>query len=324
VKLLNLRPGVSDARPGAAPRRPRRIWAFGGGKGGIGKSVLAASVGWELARMGRQVVLVDADLGGANLHIRLGLPPPPRTLGDFIRGRSSSLEDVLTSTPIRGLRLISGAADLLSAPNISPLQKVRVLNEIRALSADMVLLDLGAGTSDNVLDFFLLADVSILTVVPEPASVQNGYRFIKSALYRRLRAAAPTTAVRALVDSALDPKGPFGIRTPADLIARVAAEDSQAAAVLRVEVATFQPCFVVNEVRNAAEVAVGHQLAATCVRHLGVPASYAGFIVHDDAVWQAVRRGRLFMTDAPTSRAAEGIRQLTRGLERGESLGQGY
>jgi flagellar biosynthesis protein FlhG len=310
--------------PRGFPRSRRQIWAIGGGKGGIGKSLLAASVGWELARMGRQVVLVDADLGGANLHTRLGMPTPPRTLGDFIQGRSSSLEEVLTATPTLGLRLISGAADLLSAPNISQLQKARMMSEIRALDADVVLIDLGAGTSGNILDFFLLSDVSILMVVPEPASIQNGYRFIKCALYRRLHAAAPTGAVRALVESALDPKGPLGIRTPADLLARVEAENREAAQALRREVAAFQPCFVVNEVRDVADVAVGHQLVATCVRHLGLRASYAGFVHHDDAVWQAVRRGRMFMSDAPASRAAEGIRRLTRGLVKGESLGLGY
>ena len=78
-----------------------------------------------------------------------------------------------------------------------------------------MLIDLGAGTSFNILDFFLLSDVSILAVVPEPTSIENGYRFIKSALYRRLRAAAPTEEVRQLVESALDPKNALGIRTPA-------------------------------------------------------------------------------------------------------------
>lgn len=315
---------MSEVRFGGSPLARRHIWAIGGGKGGIGKSLLAASVGWELARMGRQVVLVDADLGGANLHTRLGMPTPPRTLGDFLQGRCSSIEDVLTATPTLGLRLISGAADLLSAPDIDQLRKARMMAEIRALDADVVLIDLGAGTSGNILDFFLLSDVSILMVVPEPASIQNGYRFIKCALYRRLHAAAPTGAVRALVESALDPKGPLGIRTPADLIARVEAQNPEAARALRREVAAFQPRFVVNEVRDAADVAVGHQLVATCVRHLGLGASYAGFVPHDDAVWQSVRRGRLFMSDAPASRAAEGIRRLTGGLVRGESLGPGY
>jgi flagellar biosynthesis protein FlhG len=315
---------VSEVLPVAAPRTRRQIWSVGGGKGGIGKSLIAASVGWQLARMGRRVVLVDADLGGANLHTCLGLPPPPRTLADFIQRRASSIEEVVTETPAGGLRLISGAADLHSAANIKHLQKVRVMKQVRALDVDVVLIDLGAGTSYNILDFFLLSDVSILAVVPEPTSIENGYRFIKSALYRRLRAAAPTEGIRRLVESALDPKNSYGIRTPLDLLAHVDASDPEVARALRREVAAFQPRFVVNEVRDVADIAIGHQLVAACHRHLGLRASYAGFVHHDDAVWQAVRRRRLFMSDAPTSRPAEEIRQLTRGLVKGESLGSGY
>jgi flagellar biosynthesis protein FlhG len=316
---------VSELLPGAATATTRRqIWSIGGGKGGIGKSLLAASIGWQLARMGRRVVLVDADLGGANLHTCLGLPAPACTLADFIQRRVGSIDEVLTDTPAPGLRLISGAADLLSAANIKHLQKVRVMNQVRALDVDVVLIDLGAGTSYNILDFFLLSDVSILAVVPEPTSIENGYRFIKSALYRRLRAIAPNDSVRELVDSALDPKNPYGIRTPAELIARVESEDAEAGRRLRREMASFQPRFVVNEVRDTADMAIGHQLVAASARHLGLRASYAGFVHHDDAVWRAVRRRRLFMSDAPTSRAAEEIRQLTRGLVKGENLGHGY
>src|SRR5512136_1133889 len=210
---------VSEAFPAQAPGSRRQIWSVGGGKGGIGKSLIAASVGWQLARMGRRVILVDADLGGANLHTCLGLPSPERTLADFIQRRVSSIEEVVSDTTAPGLRLISGAAELLSAANIRHLQKVRVMNQVRALDVDVVLIDLGAGTTYNILDFFLLSDVSILAVVPEPTSIENGYRFIKIALYRRLRTMASTEAARHLVDAALDPKNPQGIRTPLELLA---------------------------------------------------------------------------------------------------------
>jgi flagellar biosynthesis protein FlhG len=79
---------VSEVLPGAGAATTRRqIWSIGGGKGGIGKSLLAASIGWQLARMGRRVVLVDADLGGANLHTCLGLPAPARPHAAFIQPR---------------------------------------------------------------------------------------------------------------------------------------------------------------------------------------------------------------------------------------------
>src|SRR4051812_13023811 len=207
-------PALSGALALALPRPERRqIWSIGGGKGGIGKSVLAASIGWQLARLGKRVVLVDADLGGANLHTCLGLPGPARTLGDFIQRRVERIEDVVVDTPFPRLRLISGASDVLGAANIHYQQKVRVLSKLRSLDVDIVLIDLGAGTAHNILDFFLISEVSLLAVVPEPTSIENGYRFIKSALYRRLRAAAGTDAVREIVDAALDPKNASGIRT---------------------------------------------------------------------------------------------------------------
>ena len=307
-----------------APRPPRQIWCVGGGKGGIGKSLLTASLGFQLARMGKRVVLVDADLGAANLHTCLGLPGPDRTLADFIQRRAERIEDVLVDTGVPGLRLISGASDFLGAANIKYVQKVRVLNRIRALDVDVVLLDLGAGTSFNIIDFFLIADVSILTVVPEPTSIENGYRFIKSALYRRLRGAATHDGVRQIVDAALDPKNPLGIKTPLELVARVESEDPEAGQILAREVEAFQPRFVVNQVRDDGDVPIGHQLVAACARHLGVKAAYAGFVHYDDAVWRSVRRRRLFMVDAPTAPAADEIRRLAKALMRGESLSLGW
>ena len=129
---------VSGVVPTPLARARRQIWSVGGGKGGIGKSILTASLGWQLARMGKRVVLVDADLGGANLHTCLGLPNPEHTLGDFIQRRRDTIEEVLVDTGTPGLRLISGASDFLGAANIKHAQKVRVLNRIKALAAGSV------------------------------------------------------------------------------------------------------------------------------------------------------------------------------------------
>src|SRR5262245_35774989 len=178
---------VTGALPAVAALPRRQIWCVGGGKGGIGKSLLAASLGWQLARLGKRVVLVDADLGGANLHTCLGLQNPDRTLADFIQRRAERIEDVVLETGFPRLRLLSGASDFLGASNIKYPQKVRVLNRIRALDVDVVLIDLGAGNSFNIVDFFLIADLGVLAVVPGPTSIENGYRLIKNEHHRRLR-----------------------------------------------------------------------------------------------------------------------------------------
>jgi flagellar biosynthesis protein FlhG len=181
-------------------------------------------------------------------------------------------------------------------------------------------MDLGAGTAFNIIDFFLISDVGLLMVVPEPTSIENAYRFIKSALYRRLRGVAATETVREIVESALDQKNPHGIRTPLDLLKAVEREDRSAVEALREEMAAFHPRFVVNQVRQDADIPVGHQLVTACARHLGIQSTYAGFVHYDDTVWQCVRQRRLFMVESPGSTPAVEVARLAGALIRGESL----
>jgi flagellar biosynthesis protein FlhG len=315
-------PLVTEMTVGPEPKPQRQVWSVGGGKGGIGKSLLTASIGYQLAQLGKRVLLLDADLGGANLHTCLGLPNPEHTLGDFIRRKVPHIEDVAVDTGIPNMRLISGASDFLSAANINYAQKARVLNRIRAQKVDVVLIDLGAGTSYNIIDFFLISDVGLLTVVPEPTSIENGYRFIKSALYRKLRGAAPDGPARQLIDDAMMPRDreTRAFRNPAELLAAVNDLQPEAVAPLKKVMAAFQPRIILNQVRAESDIAIGHQLVTTCIRHLGIRAGYAGFVHYDDSVWQAVRHRRLFMIESPRSRAADEVRKLACGLLRGETL----
>ena len=91
------------------------IWTIGGGKGGSGKSFLTVNMGICLSKLGVRVVLIDADLGGANLHTFLGISPPTLSLSDFIKKRVSHLREVLIPTAIPNLQLLTGAQDLLNA-----------------------------------------------------------------------------------------------------------------------------------------------------------------------------------------------------------------
>jgi flagellar biosynthesis protein FlhG len=312
---------MSNALPALVPRAARRqIWSVGGGKGGIGKSVITAALGWQLARLGKRVVLVDADLGGANLHTCLGVPAPQQSLADFVLRRVPRIDDVAVETNFPRLRLISGAADLLTAANIKHQQKVRLLTHLRNIDADIVLMDLGAGTSFNILDFFLMSDVNLLVIVPEPTSVENGYRFIKSALFRRLRAVCEDTEAQEILDFAMDPSNLRGIRTPVELLAAVENDCPDALPPLKAALSAFKPRFVVNQVRGPADAAIGPQLVTACARHLGIRAAHAGFVYHDDAVWQAVRQRRLFAAEDPEGRAAQSVRQIARGLLQGEPM----
>src|SRR5512140_2044460 len=91
----------------------KRVIAVGGGKGGVGKSTIAANLGVVIAQAGKRVVVVDADIGAANLHTLLGIRFPEKTLRDFIENREDDLEKVLLDTACPGLRLLSSASDVL-------------------------------------------------------------------------------------------------------------------------------------------------------------------------------------------------------------------
>ncbi len=163
-----------------------KFWAIGGGKGGVGKSIVSLMLGVSLARQGKKVILVDADLGGSNLHTLAGIKYPLYTLADFIKRQVENIEEVLIDTPVENMRLICGADDMLGIANPKNTQKTRILNHLNRLEADYILLDLGAGTSFTSMDFFLYAPNKIVVLTPQITSIQNAYGFIKSSLYRRL------------------------------------------------------------------------------------------------------------------------------------------
>jgi flagellar biosynthesis protein FlhG len=166
-----------------------KFWAVGGGKGGVGKTMVTLLLGASLARLGRKVILVDADLGGSNLHTFTGLRAPEYTLVDFISRKVDTIDEVVMDTPVENLRLICGADDIPGIANLKYAQKTRIFTHLKELEADIVLLDLGAGSSFTTLDFFLYAPNKIVVLTPQVTSIQNAYGFIKASLYRSLHKA---------------------------------------------------------------------------------------------------------------------------------------
>ena len=296
------------------------IWAVGGGKGGTGKSFLAANLGITLANQGKRVLLIDADLGCANLHTCLGIDYPEATLSDLLTGRIKRIEEAIVPTGITRLGLISGAQDILEMANPKHAQKTRLLRQIQELDMEHIILDLGAGTSFNILDFFLIADQGILAVLPEPTSIENVYRFIKSVFYRRFRKITREDAVREIIARAMDQKNENGIKTPYDLIEQVARMDGAVGEQLKNEMYGFRPKLVVNQVRSKDDITLGFSMRSSCTKYFGITVEYIGYVEYDDHVWQATKRRRPLVTEYPMSSAARGINSVAARLVKHEQL----
>jgi flagellar biosynthesis protein FlhG len=288
------------------------VIAIGGGKGGIGKSLVSANLGIALAGRGASVVMIDVDLGGANLHTCLGVGQPSVSLSDFINNRVARLEDTIVSGGVERLGLIAGARDTLDAANPRHAQKTRLLRHLRGLDVDYVILDLGAGTAFNVLDFFLAADLGLVVLLPEPTSIENAYRFIKTAFFRRMQGLtdASVAEAMALVLAGRDPTA----RTPWDLVARLRENNPAGAAQLEMMLGGFHPWLVVNQARTRADHDLGPTVASAWKKFFGLELGYLGAVDHDDAVWQAVRAGQALLTANPSSVASLGLMRLAENL----------
>lgn len=288
-----------------------RIWAIGGGKGGVGKSVVTANLAVSIARTGARVAIVDADLGGANLHTMVGVPSPKRNLSDFISRRVESLAEIMTPTPIDNLWLISGAKALLETANPNYGQKGKVLRHIVRLDVDHVFLDLGAGTSFNVLDFFLVARKGILVVVPEATSVENAYFFIKAAYFRKLKRAQPRARVKAAIEEVMKSEARRLVRTPRDLMAQVIAVDTEAGAALMEEASTFSPTIIVNRVERTEQSRLGAEMGSACRDYFGIQLRCLGTLPQDNLVRRSVDERRPAVESYPQSTFASAIRAIS-------------
>ncbi len=167
--------------------KPKMIISVAGGKGGVGKSIFSVALGAQFAMEGNRVVLADLDLGAANVHTYLGIIKKTPTIADFILKKAPSLEDIMIDTSRENLKIISGAEFVPGMANPAHWMKLKIMRHIKALPADIVILDLGAGVHFNTLDFFGMSDRGIVVTAPEPGAVMNAYSFIKGALFRRLQ-----------------------------------------------------------------------------------------------------------------------------------------
>lgn len=268
--------------------RGPRVWSIGGGKGGVGKSVIAVNLAVQLARSGQRVVLVDADLGGANLHTLLGVATPAVNLSDFISRKVSRLDEVMNPTSVDNLSLVSGAKALVEVANLNFGQKSKLLRHIGSLDADHVILDLGSGSAFNVVDFFLAARKGVLVVVPEPTSIENAYHFLKAAFFRRLKRTEPRNEVRAAVRQVMKSSERATVRTPRDLISRVWSLDPDVGSAMIAEASQFRPALIVNRVSHPAHERLGEDMVTACRDYLGIRLQYLGSLPLDRVVERSV------------------------------------
>jgi len=307
---------LEDSKDG---RNGCEIWAVGGGKGGTGKSFVTSSVGMYLASKGKRVVLIDADLGGANLHSFLGISRPKTSLTDFFE-KKAALEDLIMGTGIADMGLVTGDLQSMDSGSIKYTQKQKFFRQIRSLNTDFILIDLGAGSHFNTVDTFLLADRMIVVIVPEITAIENMYHFIKNVAFRKLTFALGTIGLKHVVQETWRDRSEHGVKNIRELIDYLKGISSNIRDVLQKELSDFKINLVLNQVRSSQDVAIGASVRSICMKYFGFITNYVGYVEYDDCIWSSINKRQPFMTEYAGSRCAREIERVSDNLVDGKQI----
>jgi flagellar biosynthesis protein FlhG len=161
----------------AEGRRETRIIAISSGKGGVGKTNIAINLALAYAQTGKKFIVMDADLGLANVNVVLGVIPRYNLY--HLMKKQKSLTEILVETSY-GIQIIAGASGFSKIANLNEEERRDFINELAALSnADILIIDCAAGVSNNVISFIAAADDAIIVTTPEPTAITDAYGIIK-------------------------------------------------------------------------------------------------------------------------------------------------
>ncbi|HDQ13858.1 MAG TPA: MinD/ParA family protein, partial [Sediminispirochaeta sp.] len=166
----------SSQHSGNGKQNKTRIIAIASGKGGVGKTNLSINLALAYAQLGKKVIVMDADLGLANVNVVLGIIPK-YNLYHLIR-KQKSMSEILMKTDY-GIHIVAGASGFSKIANLTDEERETFIEELSSLSdADIIIIDTSAGVSNNVLGFIAAADDAIIVTTPEPTAITDAYGII--------------------------------------------------------------------------------------------------------------------------------------------------
>jgi len=260
--------------------------------------MFSTNLGIYLSSLGKTTVLVDLDLGGANLHLYLGEWSLRYNINDYLNRSVPSIKDIMVSTKY-GPDLVGGGSSQLGSANIHFSRKLKLLRGIKQIDADYIIFDLGADTSYNIIDFFNAADHGIVLTTCDPASYLDAYNFIKVALFRKLnRIFGPESELRRHKDSellclikeaTLSKNGNRG-KVIGDLLERVNSQLPEKMPIIEYVLETFRPGLVVNMISENDQVSeVVTRVQEVSQKMLTVAVDYLGSIDYQSDIKQSAQ-----------------------------------
>jgi flagellar biosynthesis protein FlhG len=291
------------------------IISIGGGKGGIGKSTIAANIGASLSQKGHSIGYIDADLGGANLHLCLGVKRPPAGLQDYISGKYKKLDEVAVKTVIPNSWLVSGASDFLELANPNYAQKQKIINNLKKMEAEYIIVDLGAGSDYHVTDFYAAFPYGIVVADALPTSIENAYGFLKNGTIRGLvRLFSGKPEIQARIKSFSDPVTKKEYATVNDFLGSIAIDFSREVEIIHEWLHSKKNFLIINMVKSSDDIKVGTRFADMVKKYLSIDLHYIGYVVYAPEVRTSIKEMRPIVLNQEPTRIKECFDAITQNL----------
>ncbi len=273
-----------------------RIIPIASGKGGVGKSLVAANLAVAFAQAGRRVVLTDLDLGASNLHLIIGHQSPETGIGTFLNNTRSDFSRVIAETDVPNLRFIPGDNEIPGSANLKATQLSALARRLLSVDADILVLDLGAGSHQSILDFFLLSGQGIVVSAPTVTATLNAYLFLKNVVFRLMNSSfAKGSKARAYLEKLRkDGSGLQRLYIPKFMEA-VRGMDEASYNKFRERMALFHPRLILNMVEDPKQADVALKIRRSCAEYLGLQLEHLG-IMYRDALQDKALQARLPIT----------------------------
>ena len=296
----------------------RKIWTIGGGKGGVGKSFMASNLGILLAKSGKKVLLIDADLGAANLHTFVKADKSRMSFSNFLlTGNLSDLQYVIAGTSVENLDIISGSRDSLDVADFSG-DKLNMLREaLSSLEYDDIILDIGPGTSKSNMELFQMADEGIIICTPDPTSIENSYRFLKCLYRHRMKEVINSQedgTLRELLQKALYQNTPEPVTRIADIFSKIQRLDWDQGKALKQQMGNKKVSIVINQAKTPEDADIGHAMQRACYDYFGLEVEYVGCIKYDENIVDSIRKRKPLTIHYEKTEAARAVEDTLRRL----------